>query len=172
VAALVAPFLASGAFAQDLSTAHDAHAADLSSTFVQQVRQATEIYQDIRQAGPDYAQFLGCFSGPQEGAMGIHLVNGTFAGDAVLDVNRPEALIYEVKNGAARLVGVEYLVDAAAWHAANPLPPVLGGQSLHFVDSPNRFGLPPFYELHVWAWRENPNGTFVDWNPHVSCDKQ
>jgi hypothetical protein len=22
----------------------------------------------------------------------------------------------------------------------------------------------------VWAWRENPNGTFVDWNPRVSCD--
>ena len=21
----------------------------------------------------------------------------------------------------------------------------------------------------VWAWRDNPNGTFVDWNPRVSC---
>ena len=40
------------------------------------------------------------------------------------------------------------------------------------VDSPNRFGLPAHYELHVWAWRENPNGTFVDWNPLVSCEAQ
>jgi hypothetical protein len=36
--------------------------------------------------------------------------------------------------------------------------------------SPNRYGLPAFYELHVWAWRENPNGSFVDWHPHVICD--
>jgi hypothetical protein len=20
------------------------------------------------------------------------------------------------------------------------------------------------------AWRDNPNGTYVDWNPRVSCD--
>ena len=44
------------------------------------------------------------------------------------------------------------------------------GQLFHFFDSPNRFGLPPFYTLHVWAWKENPNGTFTNWNPNVSCD--
>ena len=38
--------------------------------------------------------------------------------------------------------------------------------------APNRFGLPPFYELHVWAWRDNPNGSFVDWNTRVSCEGQ
>ena len=27
------------------------------------------------------------------------------------------------------------------------------------------------YELHVWAWRDNPNGTYVDWNPKVSCEE-
>ncbi|HEX9707342.1 MAG TPA: hypothetical protein VGA24_06845 [Steroidobacteraceae bacterium] len=26
-----------------------------------------------------------------------------------------------------------------------------------------------FYEIHVWAWRNNPDGTFADWNPRVSC---
>jgi hypothetical protein len=36
--------------------------------------------------------------------------------------------------------------------------------------SPNRYGLPAYYALHVWAWRDNPNGAFVDWNPHVSCE--
>jgi hypothetical protein len=43
------------------------------------------------------------------------------------------------------------------------------GQHFHYVGSPNRYGLPAFYELHVWAWRDNPNGTFADWNPKVSC---
>ena len=51
-------------------------------------------------------------------------------------------------------------------------PPVLEGQLLQFEDSPNRFGLPAFYQLHVWAWRDNPNGAFVDWNPRVSCEGQ
>jgi len=22
----------------------------------------------------------------------------------------------------------------------------------------------------VWAWKPNPNGMFVDWNPKVSCE--
>ena len=44
------------------------------------------------------------------------------------------------------------------------------GQLLHFFESPNRFGLPPFYTLHVWAWKESPTGTFVNWHTNVSCD--
>ena len=36
--------------------------------------------------------------------------------------------------------------------------------------APNRFGLPRFYTLHVWAWKENPQGAFVNWHPNVSCD--
>ena len=70
------------------------------------------------------------------------------------------------------MVGVEFIVTFDAWHAthAESDVPVLEGQLLQFVDTPNRFGLPAFYELHVWAWRNNPNGTFVDWNPRVSCD--
>jgi hypothetical protein len=70
------------------------------------------------------------------------------------------------------LVGVEFIVIADVWHLnhAPQDPPVLEGQLLQFVDSPNRFGLPAFYELHVWAWRDNPNGAFVDWNPRVSCE--
>jgi hypothetical protein len=40
------------------------------------------------------------------------------------------------------------------------------------VGSPNRYNLAPFFELHVWAWRDNPNGAFVDWNNRVSCEGQ
>jgi hypothetical protein len=42
---------------------------------------------------------------------------------------------------------------------------------MNFVGAPNRFGLPAFYELHVWAFSDNPHGTFVDWNTLVSCDR-
>ena len=49
-------------------------------------------------------------------------------------------------------------------------PALMEGQLLQFVDSPSRFGLPAFYELHVWAWRDNPNGVYADWNSQVSCE--
>jgi len=29
--------------------------------------------------------------------------------------------------------------------------------------------LPAFYTLHVWAWKDNPNGLYADWNPRVNC---
>ena len=41
-------------------------------------------------------------------------------------------------------------------------PPQLMGQLFHLFEAPNRFGLPAFYTLHVWAWKENPTGTFVE----------
>jgi len=43
------------------------------------------------------------------------------------------------------------------------------GQLFQYFEAPSRFGLPPFYTLHVWAWKENPNGAFVNWHPHISC---
>ena len=145
-----------------------------SARLVEQVREATAIFRDVNQA-VGYAPFGGCVSGPEDGAMGVHFVNQEFLGDGEVDVKKPEALIYEFKNGRARLVGVEYIVIAAQWdaeHPEPPVPPVLEGQLFHFNDSPNRFRLPPFYELHVWAWRDNPNGAFVDWNTRVSCEGQ
>jgi len=48
----------------------------------------------------------------------------------------------------------------------------LEGQDFQFVGAPNRFGIPAFFELHVWAWRDNPNGAYVDWNNNVSCEGQ
>ena len=120
-----------------------------------------------------YAPAFGCVSGPDHGAMGIHYVNGTLVGDGQIDVFHPEALIYEPEGNARRLVGVEYIVDAATWLAAHDNnPPVLDDQDFQLVPSPNRFNLPTFFELHVWAWRNNPNGAFVDWNNNVTCEGQ
>ena len=82
-------------------------------------------------------------------------------------------MLYEpLPNGRLRLTGVDYLVPKEAWEADpnHTGPPELMGQLFHLFDAPNRFGLPAFYTLHVWAWKDNPNGTFTNWNPDVSCD--
>jgi hypothetical protein len=67
---------------------------------------------------------------------------------------------------------VEFIVDAATWlKNHNNTPPSLEGQDFQFVGAPNRFNLPDFFELHVWAWRDNPQGAFVDWNNQVTCER-
>ena len=155
-------------FAAD--AAHAEHTAP--SRLVQIVRQYTRQFIDVNNAGPDYQPAFGCVSGPDHGAMGIHYVNGALVGDGEIDKTRPEALIYEPIGNRRRLVGVEYIVDAASWLANHHnTPPMLEGQAFQLVGAPNRYGIPnPFFELHVWAWRDNPNGAFVDWNNNVSCE--
>jgi hypothetical protein len=145
---------------------------DAAAGLVGEVRAGTRGFQDVAAAlAAGYASSGSCVSGPELGAMGVHYPNVALVGDGVLDARRPEILIYEHRGGKVRLVGVEFLVIAQQWHAANAGPPVLLGQHFQYVGSPNRYGLPPFYELHVWAWRENPKGMFVDWNPAVSCEE-
>jgi len=143
---------------------------------VQEVRDATRQFIDVNNAGPaGYGPAFGCVSGPDHGAMGIHYVNGTLVGSGEVDVYHPQALIYEPVGNKRRLVGVEYIVvDAAGWLASHDgVPPQLEGQAFQLVGAPNRYGIPgAFFELHVWAWRDNPNGAFVDWNNNVSCEGQ
>jgi hypothetical protein len=145
---------------------------DSSPRLVDAVRDATADFRDVGNAtDAGYASAGSCVSGPERGAMGVHFINGALVEDPALDAAHPELLTYEQRDGELHLLGVEYLVIADAWNAANPGPPVLLGQHFQFVGSPNRYGLPAFYELHVWAWKDNPFGTFVDWNPDVSCEE-
>jgi hypothetical protein len=102
--------------------------------------------------------------------MGVHYVNGALVGDGAVDLERPEALVYEPqKNGRLRLVAVEYVVFQKAWDEQHSEPPSLFGQPFELMEAGNRYGLDPFYELHVWLWKHNPSGLFEDWNPRVSC---
>jgi hypothetical protein len=147
------------------------HKPGPGETLVETVRQATLGFKDVSTVeSAGYGLFHGCVSGPEEGAMGIHYINGDLVGDGAIDALRPEGLIYEFRNGRFQLAGVEYVVIAEAWDAVHETPPSLMGQVFHYVGAPNRYKIPAFYELHVWAWRQNPNGTFTDWNPKVSCD--
>lgn len=135
------------------------------------VRQSTERFKDVSVAKAEgYSLLFGCVSGPDSGAMGLHYVNGSLVAGGVLDATRPQIVIYEpTADGHLRLIGADYLLLADAWNASHSGPPELMGQLFHLFESPNRFGLPAFYTLHVWAWKENPSGAFVNWHPNVSC---
>jgi hypothetical protein len=167
----------SRALAQDqqthtLTSQHHQPSPDQKSAFVKIVRESTARFRDVSVAEAEgYALAFGCVSGSDSGAMGMHFVNGSLVGDDVLDPTRPEIVIYEpTSNGRLRLIGADYLVFAETWHKTHAETPQLMGQLFHLFEAPNRFGLPAFYTLHVWAWKESPTGTFVNWHSKVSCD--
>ena len=118
-------------FAQESEHSHQAAPAQL----VEDVRKATRQFLDVNNAGPaGYEPAFGCVTGPDHGAMGIHYVNGKLVGDGKIEKENPEALIYKPVGNMRRLVGVEYIVDAATWLANNNnVPPSLDGQDFQFV---------------------------------------
>jgi hypothetical protein len=163
----------------------DWHSQADSSKLVEIVRNATQQYQSVSNA-TGFTPVLGCVSGSDHGAMGIHYVNTsllngeTLLGNGQLDPMKPQALIYEPQaNGELKLVGAEFIILASALPPG--AAPEVEGHLMLYIDgpstarpkaSPNRYGLPALFELHVWAWRDNPQGSFVDWNDHVSCAGQ
>lgn len=136
------------------------------------VRAATQKFHSVAAAeAAGYGPFYLCTDDNNgAGAMGQHYVNGALVGDPAIDPLTPEAVIYEpMPGGGYRLVGVEYVVFQDAWDATHSAPPSLFGRTFKLVLGGNRYGLPPFYQLHVWLWRPNPSGIFNDWNPKVTC---
>ena len=93
--------------------------------------------------------------------------------DKELDPSRPELLVYEpLPNNRFQLVAADYLIPSADWNG-DPRTAVrrsCWASCFISLNRPNRFGLPEFFTLHVWAWKDNPQGTFANWNPNVSCD--
>ena len=167
-------FWVSTAFAQDARSQHHRPSSDErhSGDLVEAVRKSTRRFRDVKVAEAEgYSLMFGCVSGSDSGAMGLHYVNLPLVGDGELDPTRPEIVIYEaLPDGRLRLIGADFLVLADTWHATHSATPEIMGQLMHLFESPNRFGLPDFYTLHVWAWKQNPNGAFVNWHPRVSCD--
>ncbi len=155
-----------------LADEHDHGGAAVPSALVKIVREITAPYKDPAAAeAAGYTLTFGCVSGPDAGAMGLHYVNFPLVLDGEIDATRPEIILYEpVGNGQVRLTGADYLVFADAWDATHSSAPELMGQKFQQFEAPNRFGLPRFYTLHVWAWKDNPTGTFVNWHANISCD--
>jgi hypothetical protein len=135
-----------------------------------------------------YVQGSGCESHPTLGTMGHHYVSprllgltapvngrvngtGTYTG-----VNPPAILLYVPDGqGGLELVGIELLVFAAAWDAANNHPPMYRGRAYNYMaDNPNTpqdeaHGFMPHYDLHIWLFDDNPSGLYTQWNPSISC---
>lgn len=139
-------------------------------------RNATARFHDLGAAqAAGYGLFkdaagIACIDSPGEGGMGVHYVNGSLVGDDVLDVRHPEALVYAPTDDGLQLAAAEYIVFQSAWEEHHTGEPALFGQKFMLVDAPNRFGIPAFYQLHVWLWKPNPSGMFQMWNPNVVCD--
>ena len=151
---------------------HDHGGGAAPNALVKLVRQITEPYKSVAAAeAAGYGLAFGCVSGPDAGAMGLHYANMPLVMDGEIDPEKPEIILYEpVGNGQVRLTGADYLVLADAWDKKHTSAPELMGQKFQQFEAPNRFGLPRFYTLHVWAWKDNPTGTFVNWHSHISCD--
>ena len=144
--------------------------------WLDRVKDATREYQTLKNAKSDgYGKFkdadgIACIDMPGEGGMGVHFVNGDLVGDGEILKDRPEALVYDPTPDGYQLVALEYIVFRKAWRAEHPTGrPQLFGQKFEAVSKDNRYGIPGFFELHVWAWKKNPNGMFEDWNPRVTC---
>ena len=138
-------------------------------------RDATEAFHDVDaaiEAGYSLrltdVNGISCIEQPGDGGMGVHLVNTALL-DGTIDATEPEAMVYaeSPNTGRLKLVAVEYVVFQGDWEGNDP--PALFGREFDFVDSPNRYGLPPFYALHAWIWRGNPSGSLNAWNPKIDC---
>ena len=155
--------LSAAALAAALAASAAPSLAHGATRLVDDVRALNARFADVNAAVAEGYAPIPCVSGVEGGAMGIHYVNGDYLKDDAIKLGKPEAVMYEPRpDGTLELIADEYITFKG--------PANLGGQLFAFNGAPNRYGLDPFYELHVWAWRDNPAGTYADMNPSVSCD--
>jgi hypothetical protein len=158
---LLVPILSVGAFA-----------ANGGESQLDGVRAATVAYHDLDAAlAAGYGLFYLCTDNEAlDAAMGQHFADVSRVLDPTIDALDPEVIVYEpTRDGGYRLVAVEWVVFQADWDALHADAPELFGQTFEPIPAGNRYGLPPFYELHAWIWKGNPRGVYDDWNPSVSC---
>jgi hypothetical protein len=142
-----------------------------------QVRRATTRFRSVEAAmeagyelgyvnGSGIRIITGCIANPTAGAMGYHYFNKELVDDLVVDVLRPEVMVYAPQpHGRLKLAAVEWVVPGAG---SNPPgvsePPTVLGMPMHIL-------VPAvgFYIKHAWIFKNNPSGMFADWNPKVSC---
>jgi hypothetical protein len=141
-------------------------AADLHHD-IAEIKRATAKFHNVQKAlAAGYLPAEHCIAVPGVGAMGYHYVNPDLV-DGVVDPLRPEVLVYQ-PSGEGRhlkLVAVEYFVPAGTV-ASHPM---LGPVPFEGPMPGHEPGMPVHYDLHVWLWQHNPDGTFATWNPAGSC---
>jgi hypothetical protein len=179
---LIAAAAATGAVAAASLGAVTANSSASPPDGLQAAKAATARYRSFEQATKDGYTIEGepCVQ-EAAGAMGIHAVNPTLAGDLTIDPLRPEILLYlPDSSGNLKLVGVEYfavaLTPTGPWFG--PEPPAGGfvnpaqsvfGQTFDGPMPGHNPSMPWHYDLHVWLWADNPSGLFAPFNPALTC---
>lgn len=101
-----------------------------------------------------------------DAAMGYHYFNKGLIDDLVVDVEKPEGLVYAPgPEGQLRLVAVEYVVPGAGSNppGVSEAPTLLGQEMKILVPAVG------WYTLHAWVWGHNPAGILSAWSPEVTC---
>jgi hypothetical protein len=133
------------------------------------VREALAKYRDPVVAVRDgYFSTLGCVQYP-DGGMGVHFLNpGLFGPEP--DPLAPQILVYEPDaEGQLHLVAAEWFIPLATGVEGRPEllgQPFNGPMEGHEPLIPKEVH---HYDLHVWLFKENPDGLFHRTNPDVSC---
>ena len=128
------------------------------------LRAATQPYHNLDSAvAVGYPREVkDCLVHEHHGAMGFHHVNRSYL-DTKREVARPQILLYErMPDGKYRLNGVEFIIPYRLW-PRDSVAPIMMTQQMHKEDN-----LKIWY-LHVWAWQNNPDGVFANFNSGVSC---
>ena len=163
------------------SAAAAAQAPKELSPELKRTREALDKYKDPIMAVHDgYFSTVGCVTYPKAGApgqvpypaggMGVHFLNAGLLGKP-LDPLKPQILVYEPVGDRLQLVAAEWFVPLAAEVKQRPQlfgRPFDGPMEGHHPLMPQ--GL-HHYDLHVWLWKDNPEGMFAPTNPSVKCPK-
>jgi len=152
-----------------------------NATAIAAVKAALDKYKDPIAAVRDgYFSTVGCIDFPaggsehgsmdyKPGAMGVHFLNPALISPK-LDSTKPQVLLYEPVGDKLVLTGAEWFVPTAV---SKTPPSVLGHQLMGPME-----GHPPIlpaelhhWDLHVWLYKDNPNGMYSPTNSAVKCPK-
>ncbi|HEY2162649.1 MAG TPA: hypothetical protein VGH04_01605 [Gemmatimonadaceae bacterium] len=143
------------------------------------VRKALDKYKDPIVAVHDgYYSSVACVDFPgggtehgsmeyKPGAMGVHFINMALVGPK-LDSTKPQVLLYEPVGDKLVLTGAEWFVPT---ELAKTPPTILGHQLMGPMEghAPIMPAELHHWDLHVWLWKDNPNGMFSATNSAVKC---
>lgn len=139
---------------------HD-HDRDLQRD-IETLKRVTDRYHNVEVAKRDSFVLLhSCETRLNDEPVGTVYVNMKRLTDGVINVEKPDALIYEPGPKGLKLVGVEFAIPFSLW--TQPTPPKFHGATFQREDE---FGV---FALHAWVWRSNPDGLFAEINPRVTC---
>ena len=146
------------------------------------VRASLAKYLDLAQSETEFYMAMGCiYYGDLEGGVPqkfdptkpgeMTQISYTNLMDDALDPAKPEGLIYEqTMDGGYKLAAAVYMLQAGP---ETKRPKLFGqefeGPVVAEKSTPLQKINLTVYDLHVWFWRENPDGLFTRTNPDLPC---